>query len=114
MTLNRAREIRSAAVGFVPRRNQFGRAEQAADVVCMASNHRWSDNHAYVSRFPIGTPTKTLRASWLPVSRVWAANTLETVTGFETVALLVVPIELIGVLLAGNPVGAVAERLGVR
>ena len=59
-------------------------------------------------------PTKTLDASWLLVSLLWTANTLETVIGFEGVALLVVPIELVGVFLTRNLVGAVAKRLGVR
>jgi hypothetical protein len=57
--------------------------------------------------------TKRL-ASWLPVLLLWTTNILETVRGFEAVALLVVPIELVGVFLARNLVGAVEERLGVR
>jgi len=47
-------------------------------------------------------------------SLLWTANTLETVSGFEAVALLVVPIELVGIFLAADLVGAVAKRLGVR
>ena len=57
---------------------------------------------------------KTLPTSWLLVSLLWTANTLEPVSGFEAVALLVVPIELVGVFLARNFVGAIAKRLGVR
>jgi hypothetical protein len=52
--------------------------------------------------------------SWVLVSLLWTANTLETVSGFEAVALLVVPIELVGFFLARNFVGAIAKRLGVR
>ena len=51
---------------------------------------------------------------WLPLSLLWTANTLETVTGFEAVALLVVPIEFSGVFVARTLMGAVAKGLGVR
>ncbi len=73
-----------------------------------------SDNHAYVSRFLLGTPTKRCTRRGFPLSLLWTANTLETVSGFEAVALLVVPIELVGLFLARNLVGAIAKRLGVR
>jgi len=90
--------------GVFLRRIKLGRAEQAADVVCVASDHGARYRYA----------DKTLRASWLTVSLLWTANILETVRGFEAVALLVVPIELVGDFLARNLVGAVAKRLGVR
>jgi hypothetical protein len=48
------------------------------------------------------------------VSLLWTANTLKIVSGLEAVALLVVPIELVGFFLARNLVGAIAKRLGVR
>jgi hypothetical protein len=59
-------------------------------------------------------PTKTLHASWLLVSLLWTTNSLETVSGFEVGACLVIPIELVGFFLARNFVGAIAKRLGVR
>ena len=73
-------------------------------MVCMASDHGTRYRYAH----------KTQRASWLPDSLLWTANTLEAVSGFEALALLVVPIELVGVFLARNLVGAITKRLSVR
>jgi hypothetical protein len=60
-----------ACGGLFPRRNELGGAKQAADVVCVASDHG-------------------ARSKPRPLSLLWTANALETVSGFKAVALLVV------------------------
>src|SRR3989441_1252988 len=65
--------------GVFPRRNEAGGAKQAADVVCVVSDHG-------------------ARSKPRPLSLLWTANALETVSIF----------------LAADLVGTVAKRLGVR